>query len=116
MDDASILDKARNYVKQLQERVKELEHEAESNKICRNNSEISIDILPLVKAKVSKMEVLITIHCEKQNGVVLKILTQLEKLHLSVQSSSVLKLGKSTFGITIVAQVHTIFHINDLRV
>ncbi|KAL5072425.1 hypothetical protein RYX36_011409 [Vicia faba] len=111
MDDASILDKARNYVKQLQERVKELEHEAESNKICRNNSEISIDILPLVKAKVSKMEVLITIHCEKQNGVVLKILTQLEKLHLSVKSSSVLKLGKSTFVITIVAQMGDEYNI-----
>ncbi|CAK8574599.1 unnamed protein product [Lathyrus sativus] len=101
MDDASILDKARSYVKQLQERVKKLEQNAKPN-----NSGTSTYILPEVKAKVSKMEVLITIHCEKQNGVMVKILTQLQKLHLIIKSSSVLQFGKSTFGITIVAQVH----------
>lgn len=112
MDDASILDQARSYVKQLQERVKKLEQDVELKSICSNNSGTSTDIFPAVKARVSKMEVLITIHCEKQNGVMVKILTQLEKLRLSVKSSSVLQFGKSTFGITIVAQVHII----DLRV
>ncbi|XP_058729859.1 transcription factor bHLH25-like [Vicia villosa] len=105
IDNASILDKARNYVKQLQERVKELEKDAESKKNCSNNNGISTDSLPEVKAIVSKMEVLIKIHCEKQNGVLVKILTHIENLHLSVKSSSVLEFGKSTFGITIVAQM-----------
>ncbi|XP_050898516.1 transcription factor NAI1 [Lathyrus oleraceus] len=105
MDDASILDQARSYVKQLQERVKKLEQDVELKNICSNNNGTSTDIFPEVKARVSKMEVLITIHCEKQNGVMVKILTQLEKLRLSVKSSSVLQFGKSTFGITIVAQM-----------
>lgn len=64
--------------------------------------------LPEVKARVSENEVLIIIHCEKQKGLMNKILPQLENLHLSVISSSVLPFGKFTLDITIVAQVNGI--------
>ncbi|KAL1292728.1 transcription factor bHLH19 isoform X2 [Arachis ipaensis] len=104
MDDRSILDNASNYVKQLQQRVRELEQEvgggSNNNKGGGNNIN-----LPEVKVRVLQNEVLIIIHCEKQKGLMLKILTKLENLHLSVLNNSVLPFGKSTLDITIVAQM-----------
>ncbi|KAL4285748.1 hypothetical protein S245_065204 [Arachis hypogaea] len=131
MDDRSILDNASNYVKQLQQRVRELEQEvgggSNNNKgsTSYNNEEVNsynsnnnncdefyygegggnnIN-LPEVKVRVLQNEVLIIIHCEKQKGLMLKILTKLENLHLSVLNNSVLPFGKSTLDITIVAQM-----------
>ncbi|XP_058728869.1 transcription factor bHLH25-like [Vicia villosa] len=100
LDKASILEKAKHYVKKLQDRVKELEQEVGSN-----NYGTSTSILPDVKTKMLQKEILLTIHCEKQKSVMLKILTKLKNLHLSIVSSSVLQFGKSTFDITIVAQM-----------
>ncbi|XP_050898517.1 transcription factor bHLH25 isoform X1 [Lathyrus oleraceus] len=106
MDDTSILDKARQYVKQLQERVNELKEDVGPTNIYSDNCGTSNhNILPNVKARVLQKQVLITIHCEKQKSVMLKILTHLENLHLLVLSSSVLQFGKVNFDITIVAQM-----------
>ncbi|GAU38888.1 hypothetical protein TSUD_67510 [Trifolium subterraneum] len=113
MDDTTILDKAKIYVENLQELVKELEQEDGSNikrtKIVNSNEYNcgTSENLPEVQAKVLQKEVLLIIHCEKQNGVILKILTHLENLHLSIVNSSVLRFGKSNLDITIVAQLPT---------
>lgn len=93
-------------MKELQERIKELEKEGESMNICRNNCGTSNSILPDVKAKVFQKEILLTIHCERQENVMLKILTHLENLNLLVVTCNVLQFGKSALDITIVAQVH----------
>jgi len=116
MDEISIIDKARDYVATLQERVRELEQEAGSNICTKKRTKLSSNYyncgtsddntLPEVKVKVSQKDVLVIVHCEKQNGILLKILTNLENLNLSVVNSSVLQFGKSTLDITIVAKVH----------
>ena len=116
-DKSSMLGKAIDYVKQLQERVTELEQrkkrgkesmiilkksEANSEDCCRANK-----MLPDVEARVTENEVLIEIHCEKEDGLeLIKILDHLENLHLCVTASSVLPFGNSTLSITIIAQVH----------
>ncbi|AES86516.1 putative transcription factor bHLH family [Medicago truncatula] len=106
MDELSIIEQARDYLATLQERVRELEEEAGSN-ICTNKrTKLSSNItLPEVKAKVLQKDVLVIVHCEKQNGILLKILTYLENLHLSVVNSRVLNFGKSILDITIVAKM-----------
>jgi len=63
-------------------------------------------MLPDIEARVMENEVLIEIHCEKEEGVELKLLDHLENLHLCVTATSVLPFGNSTLGITIIAQVH----------
>lgn len=93
-------------MEQLQERIKELEQNVGFNNICSNNCRTGNNILPDVKVKVLQKEILLTIHCQKQKSVMLKILSHLENLHLLVLSSSVLQFGKFNFDITIVAQVH----------
>ncbi|XP_050898513.1 transcription factor bHLH18 [Lathyrus oleraceus] len=105
LDKASILEKTKHYVEQLQERIKELEQNVGFNNICSNNCRTGNNILPDVKVKVLQKEILLTIHCQKQKSVMLKILTHLESLNLLVQTSNILEFGKFALEITIVAQM-----------
>ncbi|MED6171514.1 hypothetical protein PIB30_041267 [Stylosanthes scabra] len=129
-DKASILGEAINYVKQLQERVRELEKRSKEKKgppepppvvLFQKKKKTSDDdeddeevvqeqVLPDVEARVleKEKEVLIEIHCEKENGIEVKILEELENVHhLSVTGSSILPFGNSTLGITIIAKMPT---------
>jgi len=114
-------------MKQLQERVIELENQNKRRKtdsrilikkysqVCSREEEttscdetrshISTPPLPQVEARVLEKEVLIGIHCHKQKDIVLKIMALLQNHHLSLASSSVLPFGSSTLKVTIIAQV-----------
>ncbi|KAI5392406.1 transcription factor bHLH18 [Lathyrus oleraceus] len=134
VDKASILRAAIDYVKQLQQRVDELEKQDKNvgvmstmilnkpnlrgiinNNEDKNSDETSSDddddyfnknnILPEVEARVMGKEVLIEIHCEKQIGIELKVLEHIENLELFVTGNSVLPFGKSDISITIIAQM-----------
>ncbi|KAL2332505.1 hypothetical protein Fmac_020086 [Flemingia macrophylla] len=134
-DKSSILGEAINYVKQLQERVRELEQRKNNREkkesmivlkktnLCANPGEDATsrsregnEMLPDVEARVMENEVLIEIHCEKEHGVELKILDQLENLHLSVTATSIMPFGNSTLSITIIAQMGDAYGltVNDL--
>ncbi|XP_050874331.1 transcription factor ABORTED MICROSPORES isoform X1 [Lathyrus oleraceus] len=121
-DKIYILEETINYVKQLQEKIKELDNQ---NTMKNKDSEILIKKsqactkendndehkdyskkeLPKVKARVINKEVMIGIHCEKQKNIMVKIMGLLQSLHLSLASSSILPFGTSTLKVTIIAQV-----------
>ncbi|TKY48035.1 Transcription factor bHLH25 [Spatholobus suberectus] len=120
MDKAHVLREAINYVKALQERVEELEEYIQKNGV---ESAITItrshlidddtntdeccgpnEALPEVELRVLGKEVLIKIHCGKKKGILLKIMSQLESLHLYISASNVLPFG-NTLDITIIAQI-----------
>lgn len=129
MDKASVLGDSIKYVKELQERVKMLEERTKKRTVesvvfvkksqlmisstdddtsSSNDSDDSHSdevLLPEIEARVSEKDVLIRIHCEKQKGFMVKMLSEIEKLHLSVVNTSVLPFGNSTFDITVIAQV-----------
>ncbi|KAK4264120.1 hypothetical protein QN277_029453 [Acacia crassicarpa] len=112
VDKATVLDEAIKYVKQLQERVIELEKETsmlskKKTEICGKNDDFweVIEELPKIQVRVSEKQVLLGIHCKKQKGIEFKILNLLENIHLRVSSSSVLPFGNSTLGINIIAQM-----------
>ncbi|KAL6225014.1 hypothetical protein ACLB2K_003868 [Fragaria x ananassa] len=133
MDKASVLGDAIKYVKQLQESVKVLEEQTKKRTMesvvfvkksqlvssdddtssCDENfdSRCSDEPLPQIEARVSEKDVLIRIHCENQKGYVVKVLSELENLQLSVVNSSVLPFGKSTLDITIIAQMDDEFNM-----
>ncbi|PON97137.1 hypothetical protein TorRG33x02_071870, partial [Trema orientale] len=71
-----------------------------------NSPKFSKKPLPEIEARVSNKDVSIRIYCEKQNGGsnLANILTEIEKLYLTIVNTSVLPLGSSTVDITIVAQ------------
>ncbi|KAF5463190.1 hypothetical protein F2P56_019126 [Juglans regia] len=131
MDKASVLGDAIKYLKQLQERVKILEEQAAmkttksvvSVKKARlsadddisssddNSDSHSEHPLPEIEARVSGKNVLIRIHCDKSKGCAAKILSETEKLDLTIISSNVLPFGNSTLNVTVVAQMDDDFCI-----
>lgn len=133
MDKASVLGDAIKYVKELQERLKMLEEQNKNRGVeslvkvnkaqlnCDDHSDSRDDdngreTLPRVEARVSEKDVLLRISCQKQKGLLLKILVEVQNLHLFVVNSSVLPLGDSLLYITIVAQMGTRYNLttNDL--
>ncbi|KAJ1415462.1 Myc-type, basic helix-loop-helix [Sesbania bispinosa] len=121
MDKASIIKKAIDYVKCLQNRVKDLEEQSKKRKtesmVCfkddKSNRVVAVandpeamKRFPNIEARVSAKDVLIVVMCEKQKDIALKLLAKLQAHNLSVVCSNVLPFGNSTLNIiTIVAQV-----------
>lgn len=128
MDKASVLGDAIKYVKQMQERVKTLEENAKKktveSAIFVKRSYVSAQddhfsgettftggscqgSFPEIEVRFSDKDVLIRIHCEKKKGVIEKLISQIEELHLVIINSSSLAFGGSTLAVTIIAQVIT---------
>ncbi|KAK4267610.1 hypothetical protein QN277_024365 [Acacia crassicarpa] len=135
MDKVTVLCEAIDYVKRLQERVRELESvegkrktnggggtavRREKNSMelcwCRRRAQEAVVQLPEMEAKVSENQVLIRIHCERRSDMMLKMAEILEYVNLSVLSCSSLAFGNSAFSITIVAQMKEKYNmkVNDL--
>ncbi|XP_026429933.1 transcription factor bHLH18-like [Papaver somniferum] len=129
MDKSSVLGDAVNYLKQLQEKVKTFEEQTikktvesviflKKTQIYADDSELSSsngnsidgsthdEPLTEIEARVCHKNVLIRIHCEKRKGVFVKILSQIEKLHLSIMNSNVIPFDDSFLAITVTAQMN----------
>ncbi|KAG5095811.1 hypothetical protein JHK84_051399 [Glycine max] len=134
-DKANVVREAVKYVKQLEERVNELENqkrkEGVNSIILTKKTPLSINNIDQaithgcvdveeevleVKVTVLDKELLIGIYCEKQRQTMLKILSLLHDLHLSITPTSVLPFGTSTLKITIIAQMDDEYNmiIDDL--
>jgi len=98
-------------VKRLQERVKELENlkrEECVKPILSINDHVEQE-LPQMKISVLDQDVLIGIFCHRPNSTLVKVMSLLNHLHLSMTRSSVLPFGTSTFKVTIIAKVQNIY-------
>ncbi|GAA0145410.1 basic helix-loop-helix transcription factor [Lithospermum erythrorhizon] len=126
MDKASVLGEAIKYLKQLQEKVKALEEQArkkstesvvfvkrhemyadDNNSSSDDNSSPSAqfqDSLPQIEARFSDKDVLIRVHCEKKKGVLAKVVSEVEKLHLSVVNTNSMTFC-SALDITVIARM-----------
>ncbi|CAJ2635207.1 unnamed protein product [Trifolium pratense] len=58
-----------------------------------------------VEAKVKGKDMLIRIHCQKYDGLLVKIITEIQSYQLSVVNNSVLAFGDSILDITIIAEI-----------
>lgn len=129
MDKASVLGEAIRYLKQMEEKVSVLEEEQKRKKTVESvvivkKSQLSIndaenscsdtdstfdETLPEIEARFCERSVLIRLHCLKSQGVIEKIMSEIEKLHLKVINSSSLTFGNFTLDITIIAQMDVEF-------
>ena len=126
-DKASVLGEAVKYLKHLQEHVKMLEEQTakkmvesvvtvkrhqlsddETSSSYYSSDSSSNQPLLEIEARVSNKDVLIRIHCQKQKGLAIKILGEIEKLLLTVINSSFMPFGECFMDMTIVAQVISI--------
>lgn len=125
-DKASILGDAIKFVKQLQERVKTLEEETAKKTMesvvfvkksqiydednlsssYENVDSHSTESLPEIEVRVYDQNILIRIHCNKQKGLLVKTLAEIEKFQLSVINTNVMPFSSSALDITVIAQVN----------
>ncbi|XP_047151611.1 transcription factor bHLH25-like [Vigna umbellata] len=119
MDKASVLGDAIKYVKQLRERVKNLEEKSAktttgSSVLVKrsilfadgeNSDSHCANSLPEIEVRVSGKDVLIRTQSDKHSGRAAVILSELEKLQFIVQSSSLLPFGNNNIDVTIIAQM-----------
>ncbi|GJY65389.1 Myc-type, basic helix-loop-helix domain-containing protein [Tanacetum coccineum] len=135
MDKASMLEDASNYIKELEGRVKELEGTLESNKrknvdhksvismkrskpsssddeyYLRDEPTISGEstapckTTPEIEAYILGNTLTVSIQCQKNHSSFMKALTQMEKLGLSIISSSSMPFANTHLIITIIAQI-----------
>ncbi|CAH2061447.1 unnamed protein product [Thlaspi arvense] len=135
MDKASVLGDAIKHIKYLQESLKEYEEQKKertmesmvlvkksqlvlddnqqfSSSSSDENRDFSSSSLPEMEVRLSGRDVLIKILCEKQKDHVTNIMGEIEKLGLSITSSSVMPFGP-TYDISIIAQKDSDF---DMRI
>lgn len=130
MDKASVLDDAIKYVKKLRERLNLLEQQTPKDTVqsvvyvnksplsseddktssIENSSKASVDdklrlLTPEIEARVAGRNVLVRIHCEKKKGLLVKCLSELEKLQLTVANASILSFSETALDLTLSAQM-----------
>lgn len=132
MDKASVLEDAVKHIKELEESVKSLEEDkierkpveiaemamkpshdysnespissVENNIICSNSSDQKSHPHE-IKIKICGKAVLVKIHCENHKGVLAKLVSDFEELHLMICNFSAVPFMGSTFlDITVAAQ------------
>lgn len=120
------------YVKELEERLKLAEEEAadqkrviesavferrillssdsddETSSSDENRGGFLVGRVPKIETMVLDKDVLVRIHCKKHKGCFSNILSQIEKLNLTIVSSCVLAFGHFRLDITIVAKVKSL--------
>nr|WAK86114.1 transcription factor bHLH68 [Nothapodytes nimmoniana] len=144
MDKTSVLGDAIKYLKELQERVKKLEEQVakqtmesvvfvKKSQLFLDEEEGSSDEnvvagssdepLPEIEARVCNNynQIFLRIHCEKHKGILVKLLSELDMIDLSVYSTSVAPFGTLALDITIVAEMEKDYSltikdlVNNLR-
>ena len=131
MDKATILSDATRYVKELQEKHKDMEAGASSGRNietrlvlvkrpCLHDEAAADDDgsqrsaspgtptaskeLPEIEVRFSEKNVMVRVHCEKSKGVVVKVLTEIEDLQLTVVHANVMLFSACTLIIAITAK------------
>jgi hypothetical protein len=130
MDKATILLDATRYLKELQEKLKDVEAGRSTEtlvlvkKPCLHAAAVrdeqdgsSLSALPAgtstarkrlpeieVRFSESEKSVVVRVHCESRKGVVVNVLTEIEELHLSSIHANVMPFTACTWIITIMAK------------
>nr|AJE29375.1 bHLH iridoid synthesis 2 [Catharanthus roseus] len=144
MDKTSVLGDAIKYLKYLQERVQILEDQAakqtmesvvmvkkshvfiqeeEDDEEGSSDDQITSDggsseehPLPEIEVKVCNKTLLLRIHCEKQKGVLIKLLNEIERLNLGVTNINVAPFGSLALDITIIAEMEKEYNMTTVQV
>ncbi|WVZ60065.1 hypothetical protein U9M48_010131 [Paspalum notatum var. saurae] len=134
MDKATILSDATKYVKELQAKLKDLEAGGSNGRSigrvvlvkrpCLHAAAAAPDSdddgsplsppaarkkhLPEIEARFSEKSVMVRVHCENGKGVAVKVLSEVEELHLGIIHANVMPFPEGTLIITITAKASLI--------
>lgn len=138
MDKASVLEDATKYIKNLQERVKTLEQKTEASN-GKNQGVVSLkrsrmyleeessssnedfnscprESFPEIEVRMSEKNVLFRVESKNIPGLAVKLFSKIEKLHMTIVTSSVMPFSNSSLLITIISQVISSFYVVKYQV
>ncbi|CAL9074284.1 unnamed protein product [Musa acuminata var. zebrina] len=121
-DKATLLGDAVNYIRLLEEKVKTLEEKASErtveSTILVKKTHISTgdhtsdaegspfyEAFPKITASLNGNSILVRVQCEKRKGLFVKVLSEIERHHLSVINTNVMPFASSSLNITVTAQI-----------
>ncbi|PIN10069.1 hypothetical protein CDL12_17346 [Handroanthus impetiginosus] len=129
-DKTSVLGDAIKYLKFLQERVKVLEEQAtkktmesvvlvKKSQMAMEDDESSDEKspslnevpLPEIEARICNTQILIRVHCENQMGLLANLISQVEKLSLTIVNTNVASFGSLALDITIITEMEKEFNL-----
>ncbi|KAD2805618.1 hypothetical protein E3N88_38995 [Mikania micrantha] len=145
MDKASILEDATNYIRELQDRVKELEglsstnkndvkecittlkksrirgddgNDSTSNETKSTNCStyVTSNSSDEIEVRMSGTTVIVRMESPKNSYLLAKVLSTMQKLGLSIISSNVMPFANTTIVITVVAQIKGDFSITAMDI
>ncbi|KAM3294982.1 hypothetical protein ACQJBY_037691 [Aegilops geniculata] len=139
MDKATILSDAVRYVKEQQEKLKALEDRnlrsvAVESVVLVKKSRTTVpeddcpspsagavagsttatttrSALPEIEARISESDVMVRVHCEDAKGVLVRLLAEVEGLHLSITHANAIPFPACTLIITVTAKVDEGFSV-----
>ncbi|XP_047087182.1 transcription factor bHLH18-like [Lolium rigidum] len=123
MDKATILSDAVRYVKEQQEKLKELEDRnlrtVEPVVLVKrpciatkpDGTATTGSSLPEIEARISNSTVMVKIHCEDGKGLLARLLTEVEGLRLRITHTNAIPFPACTVNITIMAKMDEGFNI-----
>ncbi|KQK13836.1 transcription factor bHLH19 [Brachypodium distachyon] len=132
MDKGTILTDAARYVKELEEKIKSLQASSSDRRMSIESVVLiapdyqgsrprplfsavgtpSSNQVPEIKATISENNVVVRIHCENGKGLAVRVLAEVEELHLRIVNSNVTPFSASTVIITAMAKLDEGFTIN----
>ncbi|KAL3618929.1 hypothetical protein CASFOL_037157 [Castilleja foliolosa] len=123
-DKTSILGYAIEYLKNLKQKVQNLEQKSTrklvmDSRVTIKKLRFSVDeegssderSSPEIEVRVVNNNILIRAHCRKQKGILANLLSKVESLNMVVVNTNVTPFGDSTLDITIVAEMQKGFSL-----
>ncbi|KEH16287.1 basic helix loop helix (bHLH) DNA-binding family protein, partial [Medicago truncatula] len=116
-DKASVLADTIKHIKELKERLAILEEVGKNTKEdqsmmvcnkpdhCCETESVGDGTAIKVAAKVSGKKMLIRIHCQKHDGLLVKVITEIQSFQLLVVNNRILAFGDSFHDITVIAEI-----------
>lgn len=91
----------------------QVHEEQHSCSITKSSSVCSDEQLPEIEVRMYEKKILLTIRCEKEKDVLANILSEIEKLNLTVISGNIMPFVGITYEIIIVAEMDNDFSISQ---
>ena len=88
----------------------QVHEEQHSCSITKSSSVCSDEQLPEIEVRMYEKKILLTIRCEKEKDVLANILSEIEKLNLTVISGNIMPFVGITYEIIIVAEVIPVYN------
>ncbi|KAI5658741.1 hypothetical protein M9H77_27534 [Catharanthus roseus] len=116
MESVVMVKKSHVFIQEEEEEEDDDEEGSSDDQITSDGGSSEEHPLPEIEVKICNKTLLLRIHCEKQKGVLIKLLDEIERLNLGVTNINVAPFGSLALDITIIAEMEKEFNMTTIQV